>query len=136
MSAEVAQALANSLTGLTQGFGQFGQSTSTLVQSLNLFNGVATRLASALSEMPRNLSVTGQQQINVTFNGAEMLSKLEPALREFCEAKTADMIRAAFKQYLPDSGITLRERGDTAWFARCDATSECFDDTATTSRSP
>jgi TP901 family phage tail tape measure protein len=110
LSPEVQQAFEN-LNGSLAAFGNctkdFGVSVGSFVQALTAFSGQATALTDALTKMPRTLTVTGEQRVEVTLNGAEMLTRLTPEIQKMVQEQTQNAIRQVFKDKLPDAGVNV-----------------------------
>lgn len=84
-----------------------GQAATALSQAANTFGGHANALADALKNMPRSLSVQGQVSVNVTMNGAELLSKMESGMKDYVSKTVSEQVNKAFKERFPDAGIPL-----------------------------
>lgn len=93
--------------GFQAGMSQFSQAAQSMAQAFNVFNGSATALAQALSNMPSTLTVSGQHQVNVVINGAEALAKLTPEIKEMVTADVKAQLGRIFKEQMPDAGVQV-----------------------------
>jgi hypothetical protein len=96
------------------GIANFASSVSALSSSFSTFNQAATSFAgtinafsTALNSIPKSLAFQGNVSHTVTFNGAEILAKLTPALEEMVVNLINDKLRTVFKTHLPDAGIQI-----------------------------
>jgi hypothetical protein len=102
--AQAAGGLSTALNQWSQSATSFGQQ---LAQAFTAFAGPAHALTEAMQAFPKTLSMTAQHNVVVTFNGAEMLAKLTPELRDMAVDAAKAEIRKSFKEALPDSGAHL-----------------------------
>jgi TP901 family phage tail tape measure protein len=102
--AQAAGGLSTALNQWSQEANSFGQQ---LAQAFTTFAGPAHALTEAMQAFPKTLSMTAQHNVVVTFNGAEVLARLTPELRDMAVEAAKAEIRKSFKEALPDAGAHL-----------------------------
>ena len=78
-----------------------------MAQAITAFGGNATALSDAISQMPKSLAITGQHQVQVTFNGAEVLGKLTPEIQTMVTNEVRTAMGRVFKEQMPDAGVQV-----------------------------
>ncbi len=76
-----------------------------LVQALTGFNQSSQTLTEALKGFPSKIAMEGKHSVEVVVNGAEVMTKLEPAIAQMIEAKATEAVQKVFRERLPDAGI-------------------------------
>ncbi|AWM38297.1 hypothetical protein GobsT_35770 [Gemmata obscuriglobus] len=99
--------LSSTLAQFVQQAGGFGQAAQPLAQTFNVFAGSAQQLTQALSNMPKSLTITGQHQVNVVINGAEVMTKLTPEIQQMVTSSVKEQLTRVFKEQMPDAGVHL-----------------------------
>lgn len=99
--------LSNAMTAFGQNAGRFGESAEQLSRTLNVFAGSARDLTQALNNMPKALTGQFTHSVVVTHNGAEVFSKLTPAIEQVVTERVNSALARAFKEHLPDAGISI-----------------------------
>ncbi|QEL19563.1 hypothetical protein [Limnoglobus roseus] len=95
------------MAGFAQPVAGFTTAGQQMAQAFNVFAGNATALATALSAMPRTLTGQFQHHVTVTFNGAEVLSKLSPEIKSMVTAQVRKSLGQVFKEQMPDAGVKV-----------------------------
>ncbi|VTR96140.1 Marine sediment metagenome DNA, contig: S01H1_S03621 (Fragment) OS=marine sediment metagenome GN=S01H1_29933 PE=4 SV=1 [Gemmata massiliana] len=98
--------LSSSLT-FAQQVGGFSESADQLSRTLNSFAGSARNLSQALNNMPRTLTGQFNHNVVVTHNGAEVFSKLTPAIEQMVTERVNSTMTRVFKEHLPDAGVRI-----------------------------
>ncbi len=110
-SANNASGLSVEVVAAVQKFGDalssFSGLSGRLADSLDAFGGPADKLARALEGFPHVLTVSGQQRVEVIFNGAEVLSRITPELKGMMEDALKEKLNEVFRKYLPDAGVNI-----------------------------
>ena len=99
--------LSSTLSQFVQNSGGFGQAAQQMAQAITAFGGNATALSDAISQMPKSLAITGQHQVQVTFNGAEVLGKLTPEIQMMVTNEVRTAMGRVFKEQMPDAGVQV-----------------------------
>jgi hypothetical protein len=89
--------------GLGESLAKFGEATGVLATAFTTFGVQANSLAAALSKFPSTLAISGKMDLNVIFNGAEVLARMSEGLAALVEEKVRGGIQKMMKDKLPDA---------------------------------
>lgn len=87
--------------------GGFGQAAQSLSQTFNVFAGTAKALTDAMTNFPKTLTVTGQHQVNVVHNGAEIFAQMPQFVEKLVVQKVNETLSRVFKEQMPEAGVHL-----------------------------
>jgi len=57
--------------------------------------------------MPKSLTITGQHQVNLTLNSAEVLAKLTPEIQGMVSQSVKTQLGRVFKEHMPDANVQV-----------------------------
>jgi hypothetical protein len=60
-----------------------------------------------VEKFPSTLNVQGRQQVEVVFNGAEVLARITPEIKELVTEGVKQKLNEVFRKYLPDAAVNL-----------------------------
>jgi hypothetical protein len=99
--------LSATLNKFVQQSGGFAQVAQQLTQTFTAFGGHAQALTEAINNMPKSLTLQGTHTVNVTINGAEVLSKLTPEIQGIVVSQVRSSLSRIFKEHMPDANVQV-----------------------------
>lgn len=78
---------------------------ASLSQSFTSFAGNATALSEAINSMPRTITHTGHQTVEVLVNGAQALSGINDGIRAMIEEQVNTTLSSLLRTHFPDAGV-------------------------------
>lgn len=103
--------LAEQTNKLANSFVTFNEPAMKLSSSINAFSEKSDALAAALDRFPREVSHSGNFEVNVNHNGAEIFTQLTPELKKLIINEASKMIGEEFNRRIPEA--TSKLKGDT-----------------------
>jgi hypothetical protein len=91
----------NNNEALVQAFNLFSQKTQPLVEAFNLFNKNADRLSEVFSRIPTSLSIEGKQTVEVLINGAQVMTELNPIIKDMISKETVSQLQRLVDNKFP-----------------------------------
>jgi hypothetical protein len=79
-------------------------SINSMNQSFVAFGNNADRLASALNQFPREISIQAQHNVEVVFNGAEVFNNLGPQFQTMVEGQVKNALNSMLREKFPEVG--------------------------------
>lgn len=81
----------------------FSQENSKLTDALLTFGRNSSDLVEAMNNFPRELSISGTQEISVLINGADVLARIEPSIKELVDSSIEKALQDMIKSKFPDN---------------------------------
>lgn len=104
----------DSVTKMAAGMGplqaammKFSDVAVPLTSALIKFSEAAPGLQDAIAGAPHSVEVSGQQEVSLTMNGAELLGNLLPEVQALVAEQLRAKVREVFSRYMPDSGVQV-----------------------------
>ncbi len=90
--------------GINQEIKINSQSLSELNRVIQIFGNNITRLESAFTAIPKEITMTGKHQLEVIINGAQVLQNIMPELSTMIQSEIKKSLNTMLKDKFPDKG--------------------------------